>query len=82
MSVPFSRRRVTPIPAQPPASAQPTETPDSLALTWPAAAVLITFMVLAAVLFALGHPVGAVIGLLGAVAAIAIETIRRITGSA
>ena len=64
-------------PAEPPPAARSAE---PVSLTWPAAAVVITFLVLATVLFALGHPAAAVIGLLGGAAAVAIEVIRRITG--
>lgn len=66
----------------------PEQKPDPVAasevaaggVNWPTAAVVITFITVAAVLFALGHPAGAVLGLLGGAAAVALEVLRRIGG--
>ena len=71
------RRRAVPEP-RPVANTPPT--PAAVVLNWPAATVVIALTTLAAVLFALGHPAGAVIGLLTAAAAVAVTAIRQISG--
>ena len=60
--------------------ADPSTTPVAAPLNWPAAAVVIALVGIAAVLFALGHPAGAVIGLLTAAAAVAVAAVRQIVG--
>lgn len=76
--MPYSALRRVP-PEQKP---EPVAEPEVAAsgVSWPAAIVVITFITVAAVLFGLGHPAGAVLGLLGGAAAVALELLRRIGG--
>jgi hypothetical protein len=72
----FRRRPVS----EPRPDADTPATPAAVPLNWPTAAVVIALVTLAAVLFGLGHPAGAVIGLLTAAAAVAVAVVRQIGG--
>ncbi len=76
----YPERRPMPAPEHRAETAHTPATSAPTTLSWTAALVVIAFVLLATVLFALGHPASAVIGLLGGAAAIAVEAIRRIGG--